>query len=106
MNQREAKAHPMYNTLYAQLGEKAAIAAIIAQDGEKQKENQSDVSVSEGARKIVIPATMSKMDAAVELKRQYEDEENVINLRAMVMTKRMSLPLLVSLMVGIGKKYL
>jgi len=78
MNQREAKAHPSYAALHTQLGEKGAVAAIIAMEADKQKQNQSEVTADATARKITIPATMSKMDAAVELKRQYEDEENVI----------------------------
>lgn len=48
-----------------------------------QNENQTVIAATEfssSTDKIIIPADMSKLEASKELKRQYEDEENIVDI--------------------------
>jgi DNA replication protein DnaC len=51
-----------------------------AQSGVLEKPNQREVVSDPNANKIIIPANMTKLQAAKELKLQYENEEQVINV--------------------------
>lgn len=78
MKIEQVRKHPAHALLAATIGEKGADEAIIKMMEEEVKKNQAETEFSNGTKRIILPATMNKLQAAKELKRQWDDEEQVI----------------------------
>ena len=74
------KTHPSFPVLAAVMGPELAEKAIREAEIAKTKANQAETVSSKEARQIIIPHSMNKLDAAKELKRQWDDEEQIINV--------------------------
>ena len=72
--------HPMYMLLATQVGEKQAEKIVKEKLEEIDKANQAETEYSPKAKKIIIPSSMNKLQAANELERQWNDEENIIEV--------------------------
>lgn len=83
MKIEQVRKHPAHALLAATVGEKAADETIIKMMEEEIKKNQAETEFSTGTKRIILPATMNKLQAAKELKRQWDDEEQVINVDRM-----------------------
>lgn len=80
LRMEDVRKHPMFLLLATQLGEKEAERIMKTKLEEIDKQNQSETEFSTELKKIMIPSTMNKLQASKELKRQWDDEENVINV--------------------------
>lgn len=80
MKLEDAKKHPLFSFLALSMGEKQAMITIKKAVEDQEKENQAETEVSKKAKKITIPASMNKLQASKELKRQWNDEETVIDV--------------------------
>lgn len=80
MDIKNVKKHPLYSILVSTIGEKKAIKVITEKLEEERLQNQAVVSASAEVKSIVIPVAMTKLEAATELKRQWDDEENQIQV--------------------------
>lgn len=80
MKIEQVRKHPAHALLAATIGEKAADEAIIKMMEEEIKKNQAQTEFSTDTKRIILPATMNKLQAAKELKRQWDDEEQVISV--------------------------
>lgn len=78
MKIEQVRKHPAHALLSATIGEKAADETIIKMMEEELKKNQAETEFSTGTKRIILPMTMNKLQAAKELKRQWDDEEQVI----------------------------
>lgn len=76
----QAKKHPMYAMLALAMGEEKAAMAVKEALEKQEKENQVASEFSTTEKKITIPVSMNKMQASKELKRQWDDEETVIDV--------------------------
>lgn len=82
----DAKKHPMYALLAMSMGEEKAAMLVKQQLDEQAKNNQATTEFSKEEKKIIVPASMNKIQASKELKRQWEDEETVIDVDRMFET--------------------
>ena len=82
----DAKKHPLYSLLALQMGEEKAAMLVKQQLDEQAKNNQATTEFSKEEKKIIVPASMNKIQASKELKRQWDDEETVINVDRMFET--------------------
>lgn len=80
MTNSEVTRHPMYAILAATMGERAAAQTLRDLVEKERLSKQATVEASSDARKIIIPATMNKMEASQELERQWNDEETIIDV--------------------------
>jgi AAA+ superfamily predicted ATPase len=80
LRMEDVRKHPMFLLLSTQLGEKEAERIVKQKLEEIEKENQSETEFSDTVKKIIIPNSMNKIQASKELKRQWDDEENIINV--------------------------
>lgn len=80
MKIEDIRKHPAYPMLVVALGEKNAEQAVIQLVEDELKRNQATTEFSKEEKKIIIPATMNKIQASKELKRQWDDEETVISV--------------------------
>lgn len=76
----DVKKHPMYGILAVTMGEEKALKMVKQALDEQEKKNQATTEFSKDIKKIIIPASMNKIQAAHELERQWEDEETVIKV--------------------------
>jgi len=76
----DVRKHPMYLLLATQVGEREAEKIVKSKLEEIEKNNQSETEFSSEVKKIIIPNSMNKIQASKELKRQWDDEENIINV--------------------------
>lgn len=76
----EVRKHPMYLLLATQVGEKQAEVIVKAKLEEIEKANHSETEFSTEVKRIIIPVSMNKIQASEELKRQWNDEENIIEV--------------------------
>lgn len=81
MTNAEAKKHPMFNILCATgMGEKEVLRIIRTKVEEERLKNQATTEFSTEAKRIIVPASMNKMQASQELERQWHDEETMIEV--------------------------
>ena len=83
MTIEQVKKHPAYGLLVATIGEKSAIQAVTKMMEEELKQNQAKTEFSKEEKKIIVPISMNKIQASKELKRQWDDEESVIEVDRM-----------------------
>ena len=76
----EAKKHPMFAMLALAMGEQKAALMVKQAIDDQAKANQATTEFSKTEKKIVVPVSMNKLQASKELKRQWDDEETVINV--------------------------
>lgn len=72
--------HPSYSALVLALGKEGAIKAISELLEKEAKNNIAETEFSKSTKKIIIPNSMNKLEAAKELNRQWNDEESVIEV--------------------------
>lgn len=77
------KNHPLYGIMAAAMGEQGALKQIKQIVDEENRRNQVPTEFSQTEKRIIVPHSMNKLQAAKELKRQWEDEEQVIQLDRM-----------------------
>lgn len=80
MTIEDAKKHPMYAQLALIMGEEKAARAVKQALEETEKRNQAETVFSKEAKRIILPASMNKLQGSHELKRQWDDEETVIEV--------------------------
>ena len=76
----DVRKHPMFMLLATQIGEREAEKIVKAKLDELDMENQAETEFSSDVKKIIIPNTMNKIQASQELERQWNDEENIIEV--------------------------
>lgn len=80
MTNQEVKNHPMYPILRMGMSEQAAAKTIRTMHEKEMLDNQTKTEFSTTEKKIIVPASMNKLEASQELERQYHDEETVIDV--------------------------
>ena len=83
MTIEQVRKHPAFGILSATMGEKAAEQAVIKMMEEELKRNQATTEFSKEEKRIIVPISMNKIQASKELKRQWDDEESVIEVDRM-----------------------
>lgn len=80
MTLEEAKKNPMYAQLAIMMGEEAAAKAVKQALENTARRNQAETEFSKEVKRIILPASMNKLQGSQELKRQWDDEETVIEV--------------------------
>lgn len=80
MTNEEIKNHPMFGMMSLAMGEEKALRMVKEALEEEAKKNQAKTEFSHKEKKIIIPASMNKKQAAEELSRQWKDEESIIEV--------------------------
>lgn len=76
----DVKNNPLFSMLSMTVGPEKAFTMVKEIMDKQEKDNQVAVESSTEVKKIVIPNSMNKLQASDELKRQYKDEETIINV--------------------------
>lgn len=78
---KDVKEHPMFTILKMTGMREEEIVKIVKGGIEQEaKRNQAETEFSSEVKKIIIPDSMNKKQAAQELERQWDDEETVIDV--------------------------
>lgn len=80
LSMKDVRKHPMFLLLATQMGEKAAEKIVKERLEQIDKDNQATTEFSTDVKKIIIPQSMNKIQASQELERQWNDEENIIEV--------------------------
>lgn len=80
MTNEQVRKHPMFPILSMAMGEKEAMKAVREAVEKDRLSKQASTEFSKDEKKIIIPASMNKMEASQELERQWHDEETIINV--------------------------